>query len=121
VTVLNDAAELVVTRYDSTDTLFYVDPPYPVSVVSERDMYAHEMPGDDQHRALASLLHDVRGMVLISGYDCELYRELYRGWHMAVSDAQDMRGQLKQECLWLSPQAKLRQDYHDLPLFTRKK
>lgn len=29
---------------------------------------------------LAGVLHNVRGMVVFSGYGCELYRELYGDW-----------------------------------------
>ena len=42
--------------------------------------YAFEMT-DDDHRALASVLHGVRGSVVVSGYPCELYdAELYPDW-----------------------------------------
>jgi DNA adenine methylase len=67
-----DAIE-VIRRMDAPTTLFYVDPPYPHSTrsslsgrSSSTHGYRHELT-DDQHRALAGVLQDVRGMVVISG------------------------------------------------------
>jgi len=36
---------------------------------------------DDDHRAMATVLHQVRGMVVLSGYRCDLYDlELFPKW-----------------------------------------
>ena len=32
---------------------------------------------DDEHRELAEMLHQVKGKVALSGYQCELLDELY--------------------------------------------
>lgn len=74
-------ASAAIQRWDAPDALFYVDPPY---VAGTRTTglrgYAHEMT-DDDHRKLAEVLHDVQGMVVLSGYPCPLYdEELYPGW-----------------------------------------
>jgi DNA adenine methylase len=73
----------VITRYGKNpDVLIYADPPYPASVRSHGNHYAHEMRRDDQHRELAEVLHAARAAVVLSGYACDLYDlELYPNWH----------------------------------------
>ena len=95
----------VISRYDSSRTLFYCDPPYfPGTVI--RGSYRHELSKCD-HRELVTLLLNVRGMVVLSGYKCATYRPLERaGWKRVDFDVRG-NGSDKQtrrvECLWLSP------------------
>ncbi len=69
----------VIRRYDSEDTLFYCDPPYPHDARGDRNAYGYEM-NDAEHRALAQALHSVQGKVAISSYHCDLMHELYADW-----------------------------------------
>ncbi len=69
----------VIQRYDSTETLFYCDPPYPHDSRTDHNAYAYEMT-DDQHRELAEVLHRVEGKVVLSGYQSPLMQELYGDW-----------------------------------------
>lgn len=69
----------VIQRYDSEETLFYCDPPYPHDSRTDSNAYAHEMT-NDEHRKLAEVLHHVRGKVALSSYHCELMDELYSDW-----------------------------------------
>jgi DNA adenine methylase len=39
----------------------------------------HEMTTED-HRDIAACLWRLRGMVIVSGYACDLYDELFAGW-----------------------------------------
>jgi DNA adenine methylase len=73
-----NALELV-NQHDSENTLFYADPPYVHSTRNTRKAYRFEM-GDSDHVELAEKLNRVRGPVIVSGYDCNLYNELYEGW-----------------------------------------
>ena len=72
----------VIKRNDTTDTLFYCDPPYVAGsrVEGGRTTYGNYEMTDDDHRELANVLHNVKGKVAISGHRCELYDELYRNW-----------------------------------------
>jgi DNA adenine methylase len=70
----------VIRRFDSNETLFYCDPPYPHETRGDSNMYAHEMT-DEDHRELASVLRAVKGKVAISSYECALMNELYSGWN----------------------------------------
>lgn len=104
VTIECDEATAVLERYDHRQALHYVDPPYVQATRGKRNRYAFEM-SDEQHRALAEVLHRLEGMVVLSGYDCPLYRELFAGWRR-IDRAHLADGARKRiESLWLSPAA----------------
>lgn len=79
VQIENAPALEVLERYDSQETLFYCDPPYPHGSRGDSQAYLHEMT-DDQHRKLSEALHRVQGKVVLSSYHCELMTELYSDW-----------------------------------------
>jgi DNA adenine methylase len=56
---------------------------------------------DDAHRVLAAVLNGLRGMVIVSGYDCPLYAELYRGWRRVERAARIDGAGARTEVLWL--------------------
>jgi DNA adenine methylase len=93
----------VIRRYDSEETLFYCDPPYPHGSRGDSNAYAHEMT-DDQHRELASVLHSVRGKVALSGYRCELMDELYGDWQSVEAEEKDCHSvkSPRREGLWVN-------------------
>ncbi|MCF6159237.1 MAG: DNA adenine methylase [wastewater metagenome] len=64
-----------VRRYDSEDSLFYIDPPY----LSSGHYYNDSFTQDD-HSGLTGLLHGVKGKVMVTHYQNDLYDELYRDW-----------------------------------------
>lgn len=76
------ALELISRHRHKTGCLIYADPPYVHATRKHRqsgNYGAFEMT-DADHVELAGALHQVRGMVAISGYDCPLYAKLYKGW-----------------------------------------
>lgn len=75
----------VIRQLDTPDTLFYCDPPYPHQSRAKgaTDVYSYEMT-DADHQELAEVLHSIKGKVLISGYACPLYQQLYAGWPLAI-------------------------------------
>jgi len=101
VQIENDDALTVIRRYDSKETLFYCDPPYPHESRGDAKAYGYEMT-DDEHRKLSVLLHSVKGKVALSGYACRLQDDLYRGWtrHEAVAKICHSVKQLRSEVLW---------------------
>lgn len=113
-----DEALNVIRRFDSGEALFYVDPPYPESTRNRwrKTAYAYEM-SDEEHVELAEVLHDVEGMVVVSGYRCGLYDGLYEGWERADRRARVNGPGHAVESLWLSP----RVSKGRLPLFVRRK
>jgi DNA adenine methylase len=101
VQIENAPAVEVIQRYDSADTLFYCDPPYPHESRGDSKAYAYEM-SDDDHRQLASALRSVRGKVAVSSYECDLMDELYSDWYCTVAPAKYAHSikQLRTEALW---------------------
>ena len=106
VVIENAAASTLIKRHNSKETLFYVDPPY-VHSTRGRDQqvnYAHEMD-DGAHRELAEVLHQVKGMVVLSGYLCPLYSELYGDWEVRKKSTYADGARPRVEALWLNPAA----------------
>lgn len=97
----------ILRRYDSPNTLHYVDPPYLPTTRSARSHrkgkgYKHELTLAD-HRDLAEVLHSLRGAVVLSGYESDLYGEMYRDWRSFRKAAYADHGQLRTEVLWIKP------------------
>jgi hypothetical protein len=60
----------------------------------------------DDHRALAVVLRQVKGMVVLCGYAGDLYdRELYPDWDRVTLNAMADGGQARIEVLWINPAA----------------
>ncbi len=66
------------TRFDSPDTVFYVDMPY--YLPGKRECYQDSFTLDD-HKALAGLLSNIKGRALVSHYKDNIISELYEGWN----------------------------------------
>jgi DNA adenine methylase len=94
-------ARLVMREHDAPETLHYVDPPYVHSTRERGRGYAHEMT-DGDHVALWDVLNALEGMVVLSGYRCELYDELYRDWRRIEREVTVFRARRSVECLWLN-------------------
>jgi DNA adenine methylase len=94
-----DALEAI-EQHDRPHTLFYADPPYPLSVRGAGCGYRFEM-GDEDHARLAEKLNAVKGMVIVSGYGCPLYNGLYKGWTRAVCKEYSNEQTERTEVLWM--------------------
>ena len=104
VQIENQDALKLIQRTDTADTLYYIDPPYVPNTRAKnhRKAYRHEF-SDEQHEALAKLLNKISGMAVVSGYDCELYDDLYKGWEKVSIKTTKNFGIEASETLWLSP------------------
>jgi len=107
VSIESQDALYLMARTDGPSTLFYVDPPYPLSTRGNargvRQKYARELT-DDDHRRLAGVLHDLQGMVVLSGYPCDLYDcELFAGWERFERQAMADGARKRTEVVWLNP------------------
>ena len=74
-------------RYDTADTLHYLDPPYLAETRNARQAgmaYAVDMATPAQHRALIAVARELRGHVVIGGYPSALYAELLGDWTMVL-------------------------------------
>ena len=71
VQIENAPAMEVIERYDTPETLFYLDPPYVHDTRGDKHAYHGEM-SDFEHTELANLLHGIQGRAALSGYRGEL-------------------------------------------------
>lgn len=105
VVIENRPALQVIKQQDNEDTLFYCDPPYVRATRYKTDIYKHEMTDADQVE-LSELLHQVEGMVCLSGYPSDLYDELYSDWvtRERIATATTNKGLSSRiEVLWMNP------------------
>jgi len=92
----------VIQAHDGLETVHYVDPPYVHSTRGKGGDYAYEMT-DSDHERLAELLHKLNGKVVLSGYDCPLYSDLYAAWSRTERQTHADSARDRTEVLWLSP------------------
>lgn len=101
-----DAIE-VLRQHDQPETLHYVDPPYVMETRSMRNPYCkkgyrHELT-DTEHRELSAVLHEMLGIVVVSGYPCELYdKDLYADWLRVERPALADGARERTEVLWIN-------------------
>ncbi len=94
----NKDAMQVMLDHDSIDTLHYLDPPYHHST-RRSGRYKHEM--DNQaHIDLIEFVKTLKGRVIISGYDTDLYNSL--NWKKTTKEARANGSKATVECLWMN-------------------
>jgi DNA adenine methylase len=83
ITIEHLSFERLIPLYDTEKTLFYCDPPYIHQAREDNslNLYEYEM-SEDQHRKLLDILNNIKGQVILSGYECPLYEEATRGWRV---------------------------------------
>lgn len=105
VIIENKPALDLIKKHDTTDTLFYLDPPYVAETrVSGNRYYNFEMT-NDQHHELLQTLKSVSGKVVISGYNSDLYNDELSGWQKVTKQARISAGRgtgIRTECLWMN-------------------
>lgn len=101
VQIENAPAIEVIQRYDSEETLFYCDPPYPHDSRGDTHAYRYEMT-DKDHEELAEVLTSLKGKVALSGYHCELLDKLYKDWNCIEAPSKQCLSvkQPRTEVLW---------------------
>ncbi len=96
----NTDALTLIERYNSEDTLIYCDPPY-LQSLRKKNMYKCEM-SDSEHIKLLSLLKESKSMVVLSGYDNELYNEELKGWFTNEIKTTAQMGLHRTEKIWMN-------------------
>ncbi len=99
----------LIQSLDAKNTLFYLDPPYPDSVIQantkQKNYYRHSMTEQD-HEALLDAAISAKGKVVISGYRHALYDAMLSDWHRVDLQHHTSIGSYKTECLWMNFQPK---------------
>ncbi|MFH1070220.1 MAG: DNA adenine methylase [Candidatus Glassbacteria bacterium] len=103
VQIENRPALEIIDLYDSKETLFYCDPPYPHEIRGDNKAYGFEM-SDQDHIELAKVLRKAKGKVAVSGYKCDLMGELYAGWKTITESSKNCHSvkQVRTEVLWMN-------------------
>ncbi|HBR1380804.1 TPA: DNA adenine methylase [Klebsiella quasipneumoniae subsp. similipneumoniae] len=113
VIIENKDALSVMRAHDAETTLHYIDPPYvPETRVQGNRYYAHEMTIVG-HEQLLAVARTMTGMVMISGYDAEVYNDMLSGWAKTEKASRISAGRgtkVRTECLWLNPAAQRKQE-----------
>ncbi len=102
VVIENRDARKVMATHDGPETVHYVDPPYVMSTRGPGKDYRFEM-NDSEHEQLLADLNQLNGMVVLSGYDCDLYEDMCKGWRKVARTAFADGARERVEVLWLSP------------------
>lgn len=100
VQIENKPALELIRAFDHENVLIYADPPYVLST-RERRQYRHEMT-DEDHRELLETLCSCRARVILSGYDCDLYREYLSGWRKEQIPARAQDSRRRTETIWMN-------------------
>lgn len=100
VQIENRPALELIRAFNHPNVLIYCDPPYVLSTRG-RKQYRHEMT-DDDHRELLKELCKSRAMVMLSGYDCELYEEYLKDWRTVQIDTRAQNNLHRTETLWMN-------------------
>lgn len=100
VQINNVNALTFIERYNSPDTLLYVDPPY-LNSVRMPGMYKFEMT-DSDHFNLLDLLKSSKSKIILSAYDNDLYNSELKDWNVAEIKAQSQRGAARIEKLYMN-------------------
>lgn len=98
VQIENRPALEVIETFNKPNVLIYCDPPYVLSTRTGKQ-YKYEMTESD-HAALLKALLAHRGMIMISGYDSELYNNLLSGWAKYAISTTAEKGVHRTEYLW---------------------
>lgn len=103
VQIENAPALELIERYDTKETLFYLDPPYVHDSRGDTKAYGFEM-SDADHFELAAVLNQIQGRAVISGYRSNLYDKLFAHWNRIdapVKICNSSKGE-RQESLWIN-------------------
>jgi len=74
----NRDALQVIEYWDTSETVFYVDPPY-MQETRKSGEYEYEID-NNYHKKLLELLKNIKGKVVLSGYNSDLYNDMLSDW-----------------------------------------
>lgn len=94
-------------KWKDKDYLWYLDPPYVHSTRTDfnKHSYLQEMSDNDHHKLLETI-QELKGSVVLSGYDSAIYEQLEtNGWRKETKIYRNITFQsgARTECLWLNP------------------
>ncbi len=115
VLIENRSAIQCMRDHDTASTLHFVDPPYVHDTrveTAKNSAYRFEMT-NEEHTELLNVLKELRGAVIVCGYNSDLYNNALAGWKRVTrtTAANGSAGSVQRtECLWLNPAAQSKQE-----------
>ena len=100
VQIENKPALELIRAFDHNNMLIYLDTPYVLSTRT-RKQYWFEM-SDRDHEDLLKTVISSRAMIMISGYDSELYERYLKGWRKIQIPARAQNSLQRVETLWMN-------------------
>lgn len=97
--VENTDAIKLIEKYDYNGALFYIDPPYLLETRKGK-YYDFEMGEIKEHEKLLDILIKSKAMVMISGYDHELYNTMLSDWTRLEFGVFAEKGTKRTEVVW---------------------
>ncbi len=90
----------VIERFDAPGVFQYWDPPYLFGVRAGKQ-YRHEMT-DADHEELLRAAVESKSMVMISGYESDLYNDYLKDWNKVAFKSCAEHGKPRTETLWMN-------------------
>lgn len=93
--------KILIEKYDRPGTFFYCDPPYELRQRNYKKWYSHEF-SDEDHGELSDILNNVQGKVMISGYESDMYHDLFKDWYFTKLPERNhsVKNKPQVECIW---------------------
>lgn len=101
VQIENRQAVDLMERFNYSNVLVYLDPPY-MPGTRHGKQYQYEMFDERSHATLLETAKAHKGPVLISGYDSQLYNDMLQSWHREETDCYSQVCSKKKEILWMN-------------------
>lgn len=102
VVIENRNALEVMAQQDGPETLHFLDPPYVHDTRGSKHSYKFEMTNED-HERLLDFIQGLAGMVVLCGYENDLYKRL--GWREIRRESYADGAKERTEVLWLNAAA----------------
>lgn len=99
--ITNNDFSNCIDKIDFDKAFFYCDPPYSKRSRASYNDYKYEFT-DEQHHQLAEKLNNIKGLDMVSGYDCSLMNKLYKDWRKVKFPVKknNIRSSEVQEVIW---------------------
>lgn len=100
VQIENRPALEVIERFNYENVFMYIDPPYLLGTRTGKS-YMHEM-SDEDHIKLLEMLLQSKAMVMISGYESDMYNDYLKGWKKCYLNSCAEHGKPRTEVIWMN-------------------
>ncbi len=101
----------VINRFNYENVFMYLDPPYLLKT-RQGKQYAHEMTDSDHEELLKTILQS-KAMIMISGYESEMYNSYLIDWNKYYFQSCAEHGKPRQEVIWVNYEINQQMDIYN--------